>query len=141
MGDMDDASCLLKARYYPTLTRQQAFSFGYIATKSGHSRGSTVDISLIRKHEKLLLPTLWSSVNIHERIGHDGTVDMGSHFDLLDERSHFDCPFISESSRFLRQFLRSTMSACGFRPYEKEWWHFTLMNEPYIDTFFDFDIV
>ena len=110
-----------KEKFYPAFDKTQLFSLGYIATRSGHSRGSTVDLTLIDAATGLPL-------------------DMGGHFDLMDPISHHNAPQISPLARFNRQLLLRIMTDCGFRSYENEWWHYTLENEPYPDTYFDFPI-
>lgn len=70
----------------------------------------------------------------------DGTVDMGSSFDIFDEVSHFDNAYINDAHRLQRQYLKSVMESVGFVAYNKEWWHFRLRNDPFPDTFFDFEM-
>ncbi len=110
---------LTKAAYYPALEKTQLFPLGYIARKSGHSRGSTIDLTLTR----------------------DGMpVDMGGGFDLMDERSHHNAPGLTREQEENRRRLCAIMAYAGFAPYECEWWHYRLMKEPYPDTYFDFNI-
>ena len=73
-------------------------------------------------------------------ISDDGTVDMGSSYDLFDEASHKSTTLISQEHQNMRDFLRKAMELQGFLVYEKEWWHFTLRNEPFPDTYFDFNV-
>ncbi len=108
-----------KPVHYPNVEKVQMFDEGYIARKSGHTRGSTVDLSIV-------------DMKTHQEM------DMGSIFDFMDPRSWPDCPDITELQRKNRHILRDVMLQCGFRPYEKEWWHFTLKDEPYPTTYFDF---
>ena len=107
--------------FYPRVDKSLVFALGYVSSHSGHSRGSTLDLTLIDMETGL-------------------EADMGGHFDLLDVRSHFDSPEITPEQHALRALLRETMSAAGFRPYEKEWWHFTLRGEPFPDTYFTFPV-
>jgi D-alanyl-D-alanine dipeptidase len=110
-----------KAEFYPSLDKRNLFREGYIAARSGHSRGSTVDLTLVHLHDKREL-------------------DMGSGFDLFDRRSwpsHADLP---EAARRNRALLGAAMRARGFLGHRKEWWHFTLKSEPYPGTAFDFPI-
>ena len=111
---------MTKAEFYPALEKTQLFPLGYIARKSGHSRGSTIDLTLTR----------------------DGKpVDMGGGFDLMDERSHHNAPGLTDEQEKYRRVLCAIMAYAGFAPYECEWWHYRLMKEPYPDCYFDFDIV
>ncbi len=132
-----------KYLYYPTIDKQDVFSLGYIDKRSGHSRGSTVDLSIIKLDKKL------HEIEINEKILSDGSkiqflddgsVDMGSSFDLAHEASHHDSHFINYEHLEKRNFLKNAMIDRGFRSYSKEWWHYTLENEPYPDTYFDFQI-
>ena len=109
-----------KAEFYPALDKSQLFPLGYIAERSGHSRGSSIDLTLATA---------------------DGNpVDMGGSFDLMDERSHHDYTRLSEAQLRNRRTLREGMLEFGFHDYVNEWWHYTLAAEPYPDTYFDFPI-
>jgi len=108
-----------KLVYYPDVPKAELFDRGYIAERSGHSRGSTVDLTLTRDGQPL---------------------DMGTPFDFFDERSHTENPGISGQAMENRLLLREIMEAAGFRNYVKEWWHYTLKDEPYPDTYFDIPI-
>ena len=107
-----------KRIYYPNIKKSELFEFGYIAYKSGHSRGSTVDVSLIEISTNKLL-------------------DMGTIFDYFGVESHTFFDDISEKQKSNRLILYEIMSDNGFKNYSKEWWHFTLKNEPY-QKYFDF---
>ena len=117
--DMDDTR--MKEYFYPELEKDVLFPQGYIAEKSGHSRGSTVDL------------TLFDMTTEKE-------VDMGGTFDYFGELSHPDYTEITEEQYANRMILRDAMTALGFKPLSTEWWHFTLENEPYPDTYFTFPI-
>lgn len=106
---------LTKAEFYPALEKADLFPMGYIALKSGHSRGSVIDLTL------------------------DG-FDMGTPFDLMDERSHHGAAGVTPEQAFNRRQLRAIMESAGFEAYENEWWHYRLAQEPYPDTYFDFVI-
>jgi len=108
----------MKARYYPHADKSRLFAEGYIAAKSGHSRGSTVDLTLID------LTT-----------GRE--LDMGTGFDYFGPESHATSTAVTAHQRANRMLLRSVMTRFGFRPLPEEWWHFTLENEPYPQTYFD----
>ena len=117
----DAGDTRMKASFYPELDKSELFARGYIAEHSGHSRGSTVDVTLydLRTEKE---------------------VDMGGAFDYFGERSHPDFRQLSREQYASRMFLRKTMLANGFRPLKEEWWHFTLRNEPYPDTYFTFPV-
>lgn len=118
--DLDDQA--MKPYFYPDCPKSELFRRGYLAHKSGHSRGSTVDV------------TLFDMKNERE-------VDMGSTYDLLGEASHFNyANGLSKEQIANRHLLREVMSRHGFRPIACEWWHFTLRNEPYPNTYFNFDV-
>ncbi len=117
--DTDDTR--MKEYFYPELDKSVLFAQGYIAEKSGHSRGSTVDLTLFdMKTEK--------------------EVDMGGTFDYFGELSHPDYDQITEEQFNNRMILREAMLAHGFKPLPEEWWHFTLENEPFPDTYFTFPV-
>ena len=106
--------------FYPKLKKSQLLEGRYIMAKSGHSRGSTIDLTIIKK---------------------DGTfVDMGGTFDLFSEISHPDYKKLTKEQKKNRKILHDAMIKAGFKGIDSEWWHFTLENEPYPDTYFDFDI-
>ena len=117
--DVNDAR--MKQYFYPDLEKDVLFPLGYISDHSGHSRGSTVDL------------TLFDMTTEKE-------VDMGGTFDYFGELSHPDYKYITEEQYANRMILREAMLAHGFKPLPEEWWHFTLANEPYPDTYFTFPI-
>jgi len=113
---------LKKSEFYPNVKKRNLFKSGYIASRSGHSRGSTVDLTIID--------------------GETGEpLDMGSPFDFFGEQSWLSYSEISEEQKKNRQLLKTVMLKHGFRHYPKEWWHFTLRGEPFPKTYFDFEIV
>ena len=118
---IEDQDLRMKPYFYPDLEKQELFVKGYIAKQSSHSRGSTVDLTLLDM-----------------RTGKE--LDMGSPFDLFSEVSHPDYRGITEEQYANRMLLQHAMIRCGFRPIDCEWWHFTLENEPYPDTYFDFPV-
>lgn len=97
------------------------FEKGYVAAKSGHSRGSTVDLTLYHLTTGELAP-------------------MGGDHDLMDEISHHGARGIAPVEARNRQYLCFIMEDCGFDRYDREWWHYTLHDEPHPDTYFDFPI-
>ncbi|MBU2914203.1 M15 family metallopeptidase [Reichenbachiella agariperforans] len=110
----------MKSVFYPHVQKSRLFQLGYIAHRSGHSRGSSVDLSLIDLHTKRPL-------------------DMGSPFDMFDVRSHHEA-MVSKTQLANRELLKATMREYGFRHYRKEWWHYTLNQEPFPDQYFDFPV-
>ena len=129
--DLDDT--LMKPYFYPNESKDSLFIKDYIATRSGHSRGSTLDLTLFdMRTEK--------------------EVDMGGTFDWFGKESHPDCGGNPETGTYRpndtitalqfanRMLLRTVMLSHGFKPYDCEWWHFTLKNEPYPDTYFEFPV-
>ena len=117
--DVDDTR--MKEYFYPELEKDQLFPQGYIAEHSGHSRGSTVDLTLFD-------------------MSAEREVEMGGTFDYFGELSHPDYQGVTAEQYELRMLLREVMVKHGFRPLAEEWWHFTLENEPYPDTYFTFPI-
>ena len=113
---------VMKNKYYPNLKKETLFDLGYIALKSGHTRGSTVDVTLLYVSGP--------------KKGKE--VDMGSVWDLFGVGSGYAYKAISNSQKANRKLLRELMITHEFLPYDKEWWHFSLNNEPYPDTYFDF---
>ena len=118
---IEDTDNRMKPYFYPYLNKQDLFAEGYIAKLSSHSRGSTVDLTLLDM-----------------KTGKE--VDMGSPFDLFSEKSHPDYTDITDEQYDNRMLLQHVMVRNGFVPIDCEWWHFTLKNEPYPDTYFDFPV-
>jgi D-alanyl-D-alanine dipeptidase len=110
-----------KPRYYPNISRTDMVDKGYVAARSGHSRGSAVDLTLYHLATGELAP-------------------MGGGHDLMDQISHHGAKGINLVEAINRQYLRSIMNTCGFSSYSCEWWHYTLKGEPYPGTYFDFPI-
>ena len=111
----------MKPYFYPDLEKQLLFSRGYIASRSSHSRGSAVDLTLLDMQTGKEL-------------------DMGSPFDLFSPLSHPDCRDITDEQYENRMTLQHAMLRHGFEPLFCEWWHFSLRNEPYPDTYFNFPV-
>jgi zinc D-Ala-D-Ala dipeptidase len=136
-----------KAQYYPRVDKAKVFDLGYIAKRSGHSRGSTVDITIIkdgRKPHEVIEQNRKLLDGFEIKFLDDGTVDMGSSFDLFDEASHFENNLIEEKYKKRRTYLKNVMEKHGFKNLAEEWWHFTLKDEPYKanleSSYFNFDI-
>lgn len=133
----------MKAWFYPRIDKAKVFALGYVAEKSGHSRGSTIDLSIIPIETPLheIDPQPRKLRDGFEFLFlDDGTVDMGSSFDLFDKASHYENDLISEEYQKRRKYLKEVMESCGFKNYAEEWWHFTLKDEPFPDTYFDFPV-
>lgn len=117
----DEKDVSMKQYFYPELDKDVLFPLGYILERSGHSRGSTVDLTLF-------------DMNSGKEL------DMGGTFDYFGQLSHPDYKDITEQQYKNRMLLREAMLKYGFNPLEEEWWHFTLDNEPYPDTYFTFPV-
>lgn len=115
----DAADTRQKAAFYPALDKSELIPSGYIAPQSGHSRGSTVDLTLIRRSDL-------------------SELDMGTAFDFFGPQSWTAFNGISRTQQQNRQLLQKVMAAHGFVGVKEEWWHFTLKNEPFPHTGFDF---
>lgn len=130
----DLADLKMKAAYYPRVPKNELFERGYIAAKSGHSRGSTVDLTLV------VTDAARAALVLQGPLAADAEVDMGSPFDLFDPRSHTANPDMSAHVRHNRAWFAALMDRHGFNNLPEEWWHFTLRDEPYPQTFFDFPV-
>jgi len=108
-----------RSQYYPEHDKRNLFKLGYISTRSGHSRGSTIDLTMRHVHT-----------------GQAG--DMGGPYDYFGELSHHNYNQLTAQQKQHRIILKSAMQRHGFRPYSKEWWHYTLNGEPYRNQYFDF---
>ena len=117
--DLDDTR--MKQRFYPNVDKANLFRDGYIAERSGHSRGSTIDLTLV-------------SIDTGDELF------MGTRWDFFDPASWPSSQVIGEQARANRTLLQIMMMKHGFQPLREEWWHFSLRNEPYPDTYFDFPI-
>ncbi|MDD2466042.1 MAG: M15 family metallopeptidase [Desulfobulbus sp.] len=114
----------MKREFYPDVKKENLFKEDYIAAKSSHSRGSTVDLTIT---------SIAATLN-------DPDLDMGSGFDLFAPKSWPTNLEITTEARAHRMLLQILMRKHGFEPYPKEWWHFTFKNEPFPDTYFDFPV-
>lgn len=117
--DLNDT--IMKHQYYPDVEKRYLFREEYIATRSGHSRGSTLDLTIIDGNTSVPL-------------------DMGSPFDFFGKESWVAHPDLTDQQKANRQLLQEVMLKHNFRNYPKEWWHFTLRWEPFPKTYFDFEI-
>ena len=118
---IEDLDLRMKPFFYPELEKEELFAKGYIAKMSGHSRGSTIDLTLLDMET-----------------GRE--VDMGSPFDLFSPISHPDSRDVTDEQYNNRMYLQKMMTRNGFIPIDTEWWHFTLADEPYPDTYFEFPV-
>jgi zinc D-Ala-D-Ala dipeptidase len=109
-----------KTEFYPHVDKGTLFQDGYISSRSGHSRGSSLDLTLVRTG--------------------DGELDMGTPFDFFSPLSWAAAGGVSAEAKANRAMLATAMRRRGFRPYAKEWWHFTLAAEPFPNTYFDFPV-
>ncbi len=142
-GNLNDERT--KTAFYPDEPKRYLFSRGYIARRSGHSRGSTVDLSVVELPAGL--PTPYPppdslrdcTAPVGERFAETG-LDMGTAYDCLSPRSATEHPDVGEAALANRRMLREAMMQAGFRNYSKEWWHYTLRGEPFPDTYFDFPV-
>ena len=116
---IEDLDQRMKPFFYPDLEKQDLFRLGYVASKSSHSRGSTIDLTLLD-------------------MASGKELDMGSPFDYFSERSHPDSRDVTEEQYENRMRLQKLMTDNGFAPIDCEWWHFTLRDEPFPDTYFEF---
>ncbi|WDS38183.1 M15 family metallopeptidase [Pseudoxanthomonas sp.] len=117
-GDLSDQR--MKAEFYPALDKARIIPDGYVAEVSGHSRGATVDLTLVRcTHD------------------HCEALDMGTPFDFFDPRAHTDAADITAAQRDHRRLLLEAMRRRGFANYPKEWWHYTFQPEPTPHTLYD----
>ncbi|MCL2009447.1 MAG: M15 family metallopeptidase [Synergistaceae bacterium] len=117
----DESDVLTKEYFYPDVEKSRLIPDGYIAERSGHSRGSTVDLTIVDM-----------------RTGKE--VDMGSPFDFFGLESHHGTNLITDEQASNRLILKNAMEKAGFRPYDEEWWHYTLIDEPFPDTYFKFQV-
>ncbi len=146
-NDLEDWSHSLDAgekdEYYPNLTKSELIMQNYIKEKKHHTRGSTVDVSIIALDKVLKNPCTAEKRNYHNNVTilylDDNTVDMGSSYDLFDPISEPNCPLISKRAKRNRQMLRKVMEENGFIANKKFWWQYSFSREPYLDTNFDFD--
>ena len=118
---IEDEDIRMKPYFYPEINKQDTFALGYIAKQSSHSRGSAIDLTLL---------DMFTGKEL----------DMGSPFDMFSERSHPDYRGITDEQYENRMILQNSMVRNGFEPYECEWWHFRLTDEPFPDTYFNFPV-
>ena len=141
--DLDDS--VMRDEFYPDVDKGDIIPLGYVAKKSNHSRGSTVDLTIVpyppqleeEFHPDTVIRPCYASVP--ERFG-DNSVDMGTGFDCFDSRANTDSPLVTQQQMQNRQLLHEVLECHGFYNYPVEWWHFSLYNEPYPGTYFNFPV-
>ncbi len=134
----------MRTEFYPTVDKKNLFSYGYIAYQSGHSRGSTLDLTIVPLNSKipaydLKLKQISCTASQQKRLP-DNSLDFGTGFDCFSPVAHPDYQQLSPQVKANRLLLQTIMKKAGFKPLDTEWWHFTLVNEPYPDTYFDFPV-
>ena len=130
---------------YPYIEKKIDMKDIYINSVSGHSRGSTIDLSIIDKNKILLKESIYEERTFNGKIypfNNDNTIDCGTSFDLMDPASwSFNNKYdFTEEQKNNRKFIRDIMESEEFKVLDEEWWHFTLKNEPYPGQYFDFEI-
>jgi D-alanyl-D-alanine dipeptidase len=135
----------MKGEFYPDEPKSRLFADGYIGAPTAHSRGSTLDLTLVpvpTPDQPAYVPgqPLVSCTAPAGRRFPDNSVDMGTGFDCFDTRAHTADPRITGAARDNRELLKGLMAAQGFENYAREWWHYRYVNEPYPTTYFDFPV-
>ena len=140
----DPAHTEMKAEFYPRTDKRELFALGYLAARSRHSQGSTVDLGLVPNTfawpPKPARSQSLKACNLPkgERF-EDGTIDLGTGYDCLDVAGNTSNASVGKVALRNRQTLKSAMQRAGFRPYFREWWHFELVDEPFYQGF-DFEV-
>ena len=135
----------MKGEFYPAVDKSRLFADGYIDEKSGHSRGSTLDLTVVRLPAAPQRPYIPGeplepcTAPLGQRFP-DNSVDMGTGFDCFDPLAHTEDPRVTGEAARNRRFLKHTLESAGLENYPGEWWHYTLAAEPYPDTYFDFPV-
>lgn len=139
--DTDDLT--MQGEFYTRVDKSKLFELGYIAERSGHSRGSTVDLTIAPKTAPHSAPYSPGEplidCTLPERFD-DRVLEFGTGYDCFDDMAHHGAKGISAEATANREKLRTLLERHGFKPYAEEWWHYTLANEPYPDTYFDFSV-
>jgi D-alanyl-D-alanine dipeptidase len=141
----DPARTEMKAEFYPRTDKEKLFNLGYIASRSAHSRGSTVDLGIVpagvssapQPNPSQALKACTAAKG--ERF-EDGTIDLGTGYDCLDGLASTSNAAVGAAALRNRQMLKSTMKEAGFRPYFREWWHFEFADGPFNEGGFDFEV-
>ena len=135
----------MKSVFYPEESQKELIRRGYIDAKSGHSRGSTIDLTLVKKdlYQASDFATKVRSITDcrqSKAVEASGQLDMGTTFDCFSELAYTANPAVPEELRKHREILKSAMEKQGFTNYPKEWWHFVMKNEAYPKDYFDFEV-
>jgi D-alanyl-D-alanine dipeptidase len=140
----DPADTRMRREFYPRVAKSTLFTGGYLAHRSGHSRGSTVDLTLVRLPAAVTRPYVPGQrlVPCYAPAGRfpDNSLDMATGYDCFDPLAATLDPRVTGTRRANRLRLRAAMTAAGFTNYANEWWHYTLSREPYPSTYFDFPV-
>lgn len=141
----DPARSEMKTEFYPRTDKRKLFALGYLAPRSAHSRGSTVDLGIVTNTYSVAPPpnapqSLKACTAPKGERFEDGTIDLGTGYDCLDVYGSTSNARVGETALRNRQELKSYMKRAGFRPYAKEWWHFELVNQPFNRNGFDFEV-
>jgi D-alanyl-D-alanine dipeptidase len=141
----DPARSEMKSEFYPRTDKQKLFALGYLAKRSAHSRGSAVDLGIVRSAFSFVPPLtpsqpLKACTSLKSERFEDGTIDFGTGYDCLDVLGKTSNALVGGIALHNRQTLKSYMGEAGFRPYAREWWHFELINEPFNGGGFDFEV-
>jgi D-alanyl-D-alanine dipeptidase len=141
----DPAHSEMKVEFYPRAEKKKLFALGYLARRSAHSRGSTVDLGIVPSAFSFAPPPnpsqpLKACTSPKGERFEDGTIDFGTGYDCLDVLGNTSNALVGETALHNRRMLKSYMAAAGFRPYAREWWHFELINEPFNRHGFDFEV-
>ncbi|MCC5791860.1 MAG: M15 family metallopeptidase [Legionellaceae bacterium] len=131
-----------KKAFYPRVAKSELFAKGYIARYSGHSRGATVDLTLVSATDRIIPPgtAIERCFDRSPAYLNDNSIDMGTRYDCLDPTAHRYSREVTAAQRQKRALLHQVMTASGFKGYAKEWWHYSLRNEPYPRRYFDFPV-
>ncbi len=140
----DESDTLTKTEFYPTLTKKELLDKGYIATKSSHTRGSAIDLTIVSfplsKQKPFKIENQWECSEGNSASQQDNSLDMGSGYDCFHEISHTGSMIITSQQRANRLLLKSLMEKQGFKNYYKEWWHYNFIDEPFPETYFNFSV-
>lgn len=140
----DETDTLTKKEFYPTLTKRELLEKVYIATKSSHTRGSAIDLTIISfppsKQESFKIENQWDCSKGNSGSQRDNSLDMGSSYDCFHKISHTNSVIVTPQQRANRLLLKSLMEKHGFKNYYKEWWHYNFIEEPFPETYFNFPV-
>ncbi len=126
--------------FYPRIPKDELFEKGYIARYSSHSRGSTVDLTLIKPAQASNKKPISQCYSLSPDYLDDNSINMGTRHDCLDPSANYRYPHLSREQKKNRRLLRTIMNKAGFMPYPKEWWHFTYRQEPWPEKYFNFPV-